>query len=29
MCTTTWTSWLWMQGEHLLLMVLPVLVTIR
>jgi hypothetical protein len=28
MCTTTWTSWLEMQGEHIVLMVLPVLVTI-
>lgn len=28
MCTTTWSSWLWMQGEHVLLMVLPVIVVI-
>lgn len=28
MCTTTWASWLWMQGEHVLLMAAPVFVTI-
>lgn len=28
MCTNTWSDWLWMQGEHVLLMALPVLVVI-